>query len=117
MKPGREPWEGEPAAAQDEVTELWRLEGGSPGGWKYRVYARSISRSLGEIDRYVAEHEGNGELPALAFSEDCVFLANREMDKVRYDQVTFDTFAELTEDALICMNPPPEFPSKGFDLH
>ena len=104
--PGGETGNGEPATVQDEVTELWRLEGEAPEDGKYRVYARSISRSLGGIDRYVAEHEGDGELPALVFSEDCVFLANQEMDKVRYDQVTFDTFAELTEDALICMNPP-----------
>ena len=31
---GGETGNGEPAAAQDEVTELWRLEGGSPGGWE-----------------------------------------------------------------------------------
>ena len=103
---GEEAGNGKHAMDLDEVKELWMLDGETPINGRYRVYARSISRSLRGIDRYVAENEGDGDQPAMVFSGDCVFLANQEMDCLRYEQVTFDTFAELTEGALAWMNPP-----------
>lgn len=61
----------------------------------YRVYVRSVSRSAGGIDGYVVEG-GNSdeEYPLLAFSEDCVYRLNRELDKANYEEVDFDTFTE-----------------------
>lgn len=73
----------------------------------YRVYVRSISRSLRGIDLFVAEGwEEDMDLPELAFDENCTFWVNVEMDSVRYEERGFDEFADLVGEAYPYLNPP-----------
>ena len=73
----------------------------------YRVYVRSISRSLRGIDLFVAEGwEEDAELPTLVFDDGCIFWVNVEMDNVRYEERDFDEFADLVSDAYSYLNPP-----------
>lgn len=74
----------------------------------YRVYARSLSRSAKGIDRYFVDDglEEGGELPFLAFSENCRFFINQEMDAPNYSEVSFDSFADLSQEAFSYLNPP-----------
>ena len=45
------------------------------------------------------------ELPFLAFAEDCVFRVNREMNSIRYEDVSFDEFLELFGDGFVWRTP------------
>ena len=73
----------------------------------YRVYIRSISRSARGIDRYLADGaKDTEELPLLAFSQDCTFMVNREMDSLRYEEVSFEEFADLAQETFSYLNPP-----------
>ncbi len=75
----------------------------------FRLNIQSIARSGRGIDRYVVNmltEDSLDELPFLAFAEDCVFRVNREMNSIRYEDVSFDEFAKLTEDGFDWLNPP-----------
>ncbi|MCI8416479.1 MAG: hypothetical protein HFI33_03055 [Lachnospiraceae bacterium] len=94
--PGAELLEPSVMELSREQIQAGRIEDGT-----YRVYIRSLSRSGRGIDRYLVEDlEEGAELPFLAFAPDCVFLANEEMDTLRYEKVSFDTFAELAQEGL-----------------
>ncbi len=69
------------------------------GGIIY-VNIKSIARSAKLIDRFVlAEDNGEWEKQAegmsLAFADNCVYKINYEMDKIKYTETDFDTFASL----------------------
>lgn len=92
-----------------ELSENMLSEDGIPNG-TYRVYARSLSRSAGGIDRYVVSDEDSGteegkEQPFLAFSEECKFYVNRSMNSLRYEQVSFEEFADLAQEVFSWKNP------------
>ncbi len=79
-----------------EIDGQMAVSGEVPDGL-YRVYVRSISLSSRCIDRYVLPF-GMEEDEAVwfpAFAEDCVFYVNREMDRVRLEEIGFEEFAEL----------------------
>ena len=80
----------------------------------YWVQVRSISRSARGIDRYMvhdidfeSDYDWNNEseMPFLAFDDDCNFWVNRELDSVRYEEVSFDEFAGIVADVLEHRNP------------
>lgn len=74
----------------------------------FRLNIQSIARSARGIDRYVIDmftEDSIDELPFLAFSEDCVFRVNREMNSIRYEDVDFDEFVKLAEDGFSWINP------------
>lgn len=70
----------------------------------YLVYVRSISRSAGGFDRYVAEEEYDGE-PLFPFADTCEFRVNWETDKLSYSPVSFDKFADLVTQSTEVINP------------
>lgn len=74
----------------------------------YRLYVRSLSRSAKGIDRYLVDDDLDGEedLPFLAFADNCKFSVNEEMDTPGYSEVSFDSFADLAEEAFSYLNPP-----------
>lgn len=72
------------------------------GGIIY-VNIRSIARSARCIDLFVLledndswekELEESGDI-SLAFADNCVYKVNYEMDKIKYTETDFDTFADL----------------------
>ncbi len=68
----------------------------------YWVYPRSISRSARCFDRYVTDVSSDDQDKTVlvpAFSDDCAFLVNREMDSVRFEEISFEEFADLITDA------------------
>lgn len=77
----------------------------------YLIYPRSLSRSLRGFDRFVVEGVlfdddiAASPLSELLFADDCVFMVNREIDKIRYEEIDFDEFAELTDAAFSWINP------------
>ena len=76
----------------------------------YLIYPRSLSRSLRGFDRFAVDIMSDDEIAAsplsgLLFADDCVFMVNREVDKIRYEEVNFDEFAELTDAAFSWINP------------
>lgn len=70
----------------------------------YVVYVQSISKSARGFDRYVTWEEET-DLPLFPFAETCVFRVNRQMDKLSYEEVDFDTFADLVTEAVKVINP------------
>lgn len=70
----------------------------------YVVYVRSISRSARGFDKYVTWEEET-DLPLFPFAENCGFRVNRQMDKLSYEEVDFDTFADLVTEAVEVINP------------
>ena len=86
--------------------ELLLNYGGNLPDGTYWVHALSIARSARGIDLYRVfdtldtEWDDDQELPFLAFDDDCTFLANRELDRVQYEEVSFDEFAEIVTDVL-----------------
>lgn len=93
----------------EQIAELSaaQLSGENIADGTYRVYARSLSRSARGIDRYMVEDmEDGAEQPLLAFSEECKFYVNQEMDSLRYENVSFEELADLTGEAFSYMNPP-----------
>lgn len=73
----------------------------------YRVSVHSLSRSAKGIDGYGVDGlELKQELPLLAFSEDCIFAVNREMERLSYKEVSFDDFMDLTGEAISHRTPP-----------
>lgn len=84
------------------------LSEGSIGDGIYRVYARSLSRSTRGIDLYLLEGmiDMDESLPFLAFSQDCKFMVNREMETLRYEEVPFEEFADLAQETFFYSNPP-----------
>ncbi len=93
--------------ALNELTFDDIMEGGAVDGI-CRVYARSLSRSARGIDLYLAEgmKDTDDTLPFLAFSEDCKFMVNREMETLRYEEVSFEEFADLAQETFFYSNPP-----------
>ena len=89
--------QGSTAEILDDVKDSWDFEPENIEDGAYQIAVRSIARSARVIDRYVCNAELE-ELPELAFAEDCTFLVNEEMDRVRYEEVTFEAFAELIND-------------------
>ncbi|MBD5466409.1 MAG: hypothetical protein HDR22_11480 [Lachnospiraceae bacterium] len=76
----------------------------------YRLYVRSLSRSAKGIDGYLVDddydYDGGEDLPFLAFADNCKFSVNEEMDTPSYGEVSFDSFADLAEEAFSYLNPP-----------
>ncbi len=79
----------------------------------YNVNVRGISRSARCIDRYKmpieeqikslgledAYNEETGMMDkSLAFAEDCVFKTNYSMNTIEYEEISFDTFADIIEE-------------------
>ncbi len=61
-----------------------------------RMAVRSLSRSARCFDRYVnPDFLETEQLGDIMLAEDCVFLVNYEMDRIDYQEVDFDTFADL----------------------
>lgn len=62
----------------------------------YSVSVRSIARSAGCIDRYVADSTSDisTEQAELFFAENCDFFINEEMTSVHYKEVSFDEFVD-----------------------
>ncbi|MBD5555004.1 MAG: hypothetical protein HDQ95_06605 [Roseburia sp.] len=94
----------------EEIKDLSRemvLSGEVPDG-TYWVYARSISRSARCFDRYAMTGGLPDDEPVLvpAFSNDCVFYVNREMDSIRFEKIGFDEFADLVTDGTAWLNVP-----------
>lgn len=91
--------EGEPLSLSPELLEKKELPDGI-----YLVYVRSISRSAGGFDRYVAEEEYDGQ-PLFPFADTCEFRVNWETDKLSYSPVSFDKFADLVTQSTEVINP------------
>lgn len=94
----------------EEIKDLSRemvLSGEVPDG-TYWVYARSIARSARCFDRYAMTDGLPDDEPVLvpAFSNDCVFYVNREMDSIRFEEIDFDEFADLVTDGTAWLNVP-----------
>ena len=94
--------------------DLLNNYGGSLPDDAYWVQVRSISRSARGIDRYMVydtdfeadyDWSNDREMPFLAFDDDCNFWVNRELDSVRYEEVSFDEFAGIVTDILEHRNP------------
>lgn len=49
--------------------------------------------------------EEGTEQPLLAFAEGCKFYVNREMDSLRYENVSFDELADLAQEVFSYLNP------------
>ena len=72
----------------------------------FRLSVISISISSRGIDRYVVDMaDSEDELPFLAFANNCVFRVNREMNSIRYEDVSFDEFLELFGDGFVWRTP------------
>ena len=83
------------------------IMGGSAVNGICRVYARSLSRSARGIDRYLVDGgEDMGEFPFLAFSQDCKFMVNRGMETLRYEEASFEEFADLAQETFTYLNAP-----------
>ncbi|MBD5459684.1 MAG: hypothetical protein HDR26_01890, partial [Lachnospiraceae bacterium] len=74
------------------------------------VSIRTISRSARCIDNYLewemdrkSSYDGGEEL---AFAENCVFRINYRMDGVQYEEVDFDTFADVISESDPWLNKP-----------
>ena len=86
--------------------ELLLDYGGSLPDGTYWVHALSIARSAGGIDLYRVfdtlntEWDDDKELPFLAFDGNCIFRVNRELDRIQYEEVSFDEFAGIVTDVL-----------------
>lgn len=86
--------------------ELLLEYGGNLPDGTYWVHALSIARSARGIDLYRVfdtldtEWDDDMGLPFLAFDNDCTFLANRELDRIQYEEVSFDEFAGIVTDVL-----------------
>lgn len=87
--------------------EIGMFTDGVPGDGIYRVYVRSLSQSAKGIERYLIDGaEDMEEMPFLAFSENCKFKVNREMETIRYEEVSFDEFTKLAQETFFYLNPP-----------
>ncbi len=71
----------------------------------YVVNVESVSISARGFDRYVTQEETEGDLPLFPFAEDCTFRVNWEKDKLSYDPVSFDKFADLITQSAKVVNP------------
>lgn len=88
--------------------DLQTLMGRADLNGTFRLNIQSIARSGRGIDRYVINlltEDSLEELPFLAFADNCVFRVNREMNSIRYEDVSFDEFAELAENSFDWINP------------
>lgn len=88
--------------------DLQTLMGRSDLNGTFRLNIQSIARSSRGIDRYVINlltEDSLEELPFLAFADNCVFRVNREMNSIRYEDISFDEFAELAENSFDWINP------------
>lgn len=86
---------GEPQILSVEALEDNNLD----GRWIVRTY--SVSRSARCIDLYWLDGQAPEELEensGLAFSEDCMFMVNREMDRRFYEETDFTSFAAAVMD-------------------
>lgn len=73
----------------------------------YRIYVRSISRSARGVDRYITDDMDAGkEQLFLAFADDCLFLTNKDMNGLSYEETSFDDFADLAGELFSHQNPP-----------
>ena len=80
--------------AADDPTFAQLMAGERDGA--IRMAVRSLSRSARCFDRYVnPDFPETGQPGDIMLAEDCVFLANYEMDRIDYREVDFDTFADL----------------------
>lgn len=86
--------ESEEKKPQEKKPEQLNPE--NPEDGIYSVSVRSISRSARCIDRYVTDvtSDSSEEQKGLAFDNNCEFFINEEMDGVRYQEVSFDEFAD-----------------------
>ena len=93
--------------APNELTFDDIMDGGAVNGI-CRIYVRSLSRSARGIDHYLVEEmkDMDDTLPFLAFSQDCKFMVNKEMETLRYEEVSFEEFADLAEELFFYSNPP-----------
>ena len=100
----------EAAIAEDAILPitpnlLLEYGGNLPDG-TYWVQALSIARSARGIDLFRVfdildiEWDDDMELPFLAFDDDCTFRVNRELDRIQYEEVSFDEFAKIVTDVL-----------------
>lgn len=86
--------------------ELLLDYGGNLPDGTYWVQALSIARSARGIDLFRVfdlldiEWDDDKELPFLAFDDDCTFRVNRELDRIQYEEVSFDEFAGIVTDVL-----------------
>ena len=97
-------------SAEDVISpitpELLLDYGGNLPDGTYWVHALSLSRSARGIDLYRvfdtldSEWDDDKELPFLAFDDDCTFRVNRELDRIQYEEVSFDEFAGIVTDVL-----------------
>lgn len=82
------------SAAADKPTFAQLMAGERDGA--IRMAVRSLSRSARCFDRYVnPDFLETEQLGDIMLAEDCVFLVNYEMDRIDYQEVDFDTFADL----------------------
>ena len=102
----QEPGTEESADGQIGELSVAQLSSGNIADGTYRVYVRSLSRSARGIDRYLVDDMEEGtEQPFLAFAGECKFYVNREMDSLRYENVSFDELADLAQEAFSYLNP------------
>lgn len=86
--------------------DLQTLMGRADLNGTFRLSVISISISARGIDRYVVDMaDSEDELPFLAFADNCVFRVNREMNSIRYEDVSFDEFLELFGDGFVRRTP------------
>lgn len=91
--------------ADKEIIEEVKLNPDAPQDGSYSLNIRSVSRSAGCIDRYVADIDGE-EMTELYFAENCVFQVNTSMSKVNYQEVSFEKFADYLKDKKDYTNAP-----------
>lgn len=84
------------ATGMDGKEQLPQSGGSMTGDGLYRISIQSISRSARMIDRYVSSYDSPYDgTESLAFADNCVFQVNSSMETLDYEEVSFDTFAEL----------------------
>lgn len=88
-----------------EQTISSEFEPQNPEDGTYYINIRSISKNARCIDRYVSDSM-NEEQPMLNFVDYCVFLVNTEMNKERYEVISFDEFADLVNNKEEFANAP-----------
>lgn len=90
-------------AASEEDFYLWLDDRSAvdvaPADGTYGINIRRISRA----ERAITEYSGNVQCN-FPFASDCVFTANYEMAGVRYEEISFDAFAELIEECSPYLN-------------
>lgn len=99
-------WEAADGAVISE--EVWQMQeaadntsASAPADGTYKINVRTISRKERKIDEYAGENAED-----FVFAEDCAFTVNYEMAGIRYEEVSFDVFADLIEECDPYLNKP-----------